>query len=53
MFNSMVAQLQNSKLQMQPQAVPVSYMTLYKDTFHNHFVSSDLTLDLDPVQGIS
>ena len=48
-FNSMVAQLQNFKLQIQPQAVPVSDLSIYKFTVHNIFVSYDLALDIDPV----
>ena len=37
MFNSIVAQLQNFNLQMQPQAVPVSDISLYKVTLQNIF----------------
>ena len=44
----MVAPLQNSKLQMQPQAVSVSDLSLSNSTYHNIFVSSDLAPDLDP-----
>ena len=52
-YNSMVAQLQNLKLQMQPQAVPVSNISLYKVTSQKKLVSADLAPDLDPVQGIA
>ena len=48
MFNSMVAHLQ-----MQPQAVPVSYLSLSKVTSQKIFVSSDMAPDIDPVQGIA
>ena len=53
MYNYMVAPLQNFKLQMQPQSVPVSDLSLSNVTYHNSFVSSDLALDLDPFQGIN
>ena len=53
MCNYMVAQLQNFKLQMQPQEVPVSYLSLFKVTSQNIFVSSDLAPDIDPFQGIT
>ena len=52
MYNYMVDQLQNFKLQMQPQAVPVSDLSLSKVTPQNIFVSDDLNPDLDPVQAI-
>ena len=45
--------LQNSKLQMQPQAVPVSDLSISKVTYQNILVSSDMDPDLDPVQEIS
>ena len=49
----MVVQLQNFKLQIQPQAVPVSDISLSKVTYQNIFVSSDLAPDIDPFQGIT
>ena len=57
----MVAQLhelnqkrvQNSKLQMQLQAVPVSDFSLSKVTYQNILVSDDLYPDLGPVQTIA
>ena len=52
MYNYMVSQLQNSKLQMQPQAVPVSDLSLSKFTSQRIFVSADLATGIDPVQGI-
>ena len=45
--------LQNFKLQMKPQAVPVSDFSLSKVTYQNILVSSDLDFDLDPVQAIA
>ena len=53
MFNSTVAQIQHFKLKMQPQAVPVSEISLSKVTSHNIFVSSDLDPYLDTFQGIT
>ena len=50
MSNSMVAQIQNFKLQMKPQAVPVSDISLYKVTPQKIFALSDLALYLDPFQ---
>ena len=47
------AMLKNPKLQMKPQAVPVSDLSLSKVTSHKIFISSDLAPDLDPVQGIA
>ena len=49
-YNYMVAQIQNFKLQMQHQAVPVSDLSLFKVTSHNIFFSSDLAPDLNPFQ---
>ena len=49
----MVAQLQNFKLQRQPQALPISYLSLSKVTSQKIVVSVDLSLDHDPVQGIA
>ena len=46
--------LQNFKLQMQPQAVPVSdFSILTKPTSKKTVESSDMDPDLDPVQAIS
>ena len=45
--------LQNFKLQMQPQAVPVSDVSLYKVTYQEILVSGDLDSDIDPVQSIA
>ena len=45
--------LQNFKLQMQSQAVPVSDISLFNVTNQNIFVSSDLAPDIDPFQGIT
>ena len=53
MYNYMVAQIQNFKLQMQHQAVPVSDIYLSKVTSHDIFFSFDLAPDLDPFQGIT
>ena len=53
MYNYMVAELQNLKLQMHPQTVAVSDISLYKVTSQKNFVSADLASDIDPVQGIS
>ena len=47
MYNYMAAKIQNIKLQMQLQAVPVSDLSLSKVTYQNIFVSSDLAPDLD------
>ena len=44
--------LQNYKLQMKPQEVPVSDLSLSKVTYQKIFVSADLAPDIDPVQGI-
>ena len=49
----LVGQLQNFKLQMQSQAVPVSDLSLAKVTSQNIFVSADLDPNLDPVQAIT
>ena len=51
MYNSMVAQLQNLKIQMQPQAVPVSDLSLSKVNPQKIFVSADIDPDLYPFQG--
>ena len=53
MSNYMVSQHHNFKLQMQPQAVSGSDLSLYKVTSHNIFVPSYLAPDLDPFQGIT
>ena len=41
MYNSMIAHHQNFKLQMQPQAVPISDLSLSKATPQKNLVSSD------------
>ena len=46
MFDSMVSQLQNFKLKMKTQAVPVSDISLSKITYQRIFGSSDLISDL-------
>ena len=51
MSNSMVAQRQNLKLQMKPQAVYSSDIYLSKVNSQNIFVSGDVAPDIDPVQG--
>ena len=51
MYNSMVAQLQNLNIQMQPQAVPVSDISLSKGYLEEDFVSDDLAPDIDTFQG--
>ena len=51
MHKYMVAKIQNFKLQMQLQAVPVSDLSLSKVNCQNIFVSSDMAPDLDPFQG--
>ena len=48
MYNFMVNQLQNFKLQMQPQAVPVSDLSLAKVATERIFVSADLELQMQP-----
>ena len=53
MYNYMVTQFQNFKLQMQPQEVPVSDISLSKVTSQKIFVSADMDPDLDPVQAIN
>ena len=53
MFNYMVAQNQNFKLRIQPKKMPGSYLSLYKFTSQNIFISADLAPDLDLVQGIA
>ena len=45
--------LQNFKLQIQPQAVPVSDFYIFKVTYQNILVSADLDPDIDPVQAIA
>ena len=45
--------LQNSKLQMQPQAVPVSDFFLFEVNYQKILVSSDLNPYLDTVQAIT
>ena len=47
----MVAQLQNFKIQMQLQAVPVSDISLSNVTYQKIFVSADLAPDIKPFQG--
>ena len=49
----MVDQLQNLKLQMQPQAVPVSDLSVSKVAYQKILVSADLDIYLDPVQAIA
>ena len=53
MSNYMVAPLQNFKIQMKPQAVPVSDLSTSKVTSQKIFVSAGIVLDLDPVQVIT
>ena len=53
MYNYMIAQIQNFKLQMQTQAGPVSDISLSKITSQKILFSDDLAPDLDPVQGIA
>ena len=53
MLNSIVAQLQNFKLQIQLQVVPLSDLYFPKVTSQNIFVSSDISPHLDTVQGIA
>ena len=53
MYNYMVDQLQNFKLQMQPQVVPVYDLSLDKVTSQKIFVSADLDPDIVLVQAIS
>ena len=53
MYNYMVNQLQNFKLQIQPQAVPVSDFSVSKVTHQKILFSADLDIDLDPVQEIA
>ena len=53
MYSYMVSQIQNFKLQMKPQAVPVSNLSLSKVTSHKIFVLADISPDLDPVQAIT
>ena len=57
MYNYMVNQLQNFKLQMQLQEVSGSNLSLSKDTSRKNFVSSDLapylSAGLDPGLGIT
>ena len=45
--------LQNFKLQMQPQAVPVHDFSLSEITYQKILVSYDLGPDIDPVQAIN
>ena len=45
--------LQNFKLQMLSQAVPVSDFSIYKVTYQKILVSSDMGPDPDPVQAIA
>ena len=49
MYNYMVTQFQNFKLKMQPQEVPVSYISLSKVNSQNIFASADIAPDLDSV----
>ena len=49
----MVTQIQNFKLQMQPQSVPVSDISPSKVIPQNIFSSAYLDPDLDPFQGIT
>ena len=51
MYNYMVAQLQIFNIQIKPQAVPVSDLSLSKVASYNIFVSADLDTDRDPFQG--
>ena len=53
MYNYMVAKIQNIKLQMQPQVVTISDLSLSNVTYQNIFVSYDQATDLDPFQGIN
>ena len=53
MYNYMVDQLQNFKLQMQPQAVHVSDLSISKVTYQNIFFPSDMDIVIDPVQAIA
>ena len=53
MHNYMVAQLQNFKLQMKHQEVPVSNLSLSKITSQNIFVSPHIVPDIDLFQGIT
>ena len=53
MYNYMVDQLQNSKLQMQPQTVLVSYLYNSKLTHQNILLSADLDIYIDPFQAIA
>ena len=53
MYNYMVAHIQHFKLQMKPQAVTVSDLSLLKVTSQNIFVLANLDPDLDPLQGIT
>ena len=53
LFNSMVAQHQNFKLQMQPQAVSGFDLSVSNVTTQNIFVLSDMAPDIDPFQGIT
>ena len=48
MYNYMVDQLQMFKLQMQPQAMPVSDFSLAKVTTKKIFVSADLAIQMQP-----
>ena len=53
MYNYMVDQFQNFKLQMQPQAVPVSDFSISRVTYQKILVSADLDIDLDTFHEIS
>ena len=57
MYNYMVDQLQIFKLQMQPQAMPVSGFSFAKVTTEKNFVSADLEIQIQsqavPVSDIS
>ena len=53
MYNYIVDQLQNFKLQMQPQAVLVSDFYISKVTNQKILVSDDMDIDLDPFQSIA
>ena len=48
MYNYMFDQLQIFKLQMQPQAMPVSDLSLAKGTTEKMFVSADMKLQMQP-----
>ena len=53
MYNYMVVQIQIFKLQMQPQSVSVSGLSLFKVTSQKIFVLADPDPDFDPFQAIT